>query len=237
MKKTLLLIFAAFLSLTASAQRVIPGYMGKRFTVGFTEMFSPNFYGIYSTPSPGPVFSHSLGINYVITKQTELCLAGRFYNRNIADVYYSPSARNDVNYLFKMSTLEYSFGFRRFYRSKFAPLGGYTKWEFMYLKGAVKYDPYQEYQYDYNTQTNITISKSGGKGSLHGFGASFSKGRQRVFEDKLVVDFGFRATLMAMTATRDGSDGHGEDLASTAAASVTFVPIANVFLGLGFLAF
>ncbi|CAN5499084.1 hypothetical protein BH10BAC1_BH10BAC1_13890 [soil metagenome] len=212
-----------------------PGYMGKRFTVMYTNSISPGFWTYLYGDRLHPVLSHTLKMNVIVSKQREICLAAQFSNRKIGiiDNQFLPST-STVLYE-KFGSLEYSFGLKRFNRSKFAPLGGYAKWDISYIMGWVKYAGYTTYSND--PAGNSETLHDGGSIAFKGVGGSYSRGRQRVFKDKVVVDFGLRATLIGLTETKNTKNNYESEIGSRVTGSLNLNPLVNVYIGIGFLAF
>jgi hypothetical protein len=234
-KNRFLLFILIFISANSVAQ--IPGYMGKRFTIGYSTMFSPNIVGLTNSPVDPPVLTHVFNLGYVVTKQKELCVSVRYSKRGmhlVTGYYGSPTP--PIITLEKFTSFDFSLGWKRFSRAKFAPLGSYSRWELAYTKAWINYGPYEADQYDGSTGLSNTVSMSGGKVDFIGFGASYSRGRQRIFKDKFMVDFGFKGTLMGVR-NNGIKNRHEDDLQSLVIGSLNFNPIFNLYIGIGFLAF
>ena len=235
MRKLTLCLFFLFVFFGVSGQT--PGYMGKRFTVGYSNLLSPNFLNFaFDYKLNRAVLTHSLNVNYVISQQREMCISVRYSNRKIRTSSFDPAGGyNELPDFEKLSTIEYSLGFRRFNKAKFAPLGAYSKWDGQFMMCKMKYKDYLEYV-STGYASSTLVSQPGGSFNLKGFGFSYSRGRQRVFEHKYVVDFGIRGTLMVIYSS-DPLDNHESNLSSDVSGSLNLNPIFNAFIGIGFLAF
>src|SRR3989344_2048017 len=212
-----------------------PGYMGKRFAVGYTNSVNPNLLSLAVGVPSTPDLSHCLKLNYIISKQRELCFSANFSNRKIPfDII---GANYQTEYYFeKYSSIEYALGLRRFNKSKFAPLGAYSKWDATFIDGWVNYKEYTYYEYDYLNDVSVATIKPGGKVKFKGLGVSYSRGRQRVFSDKYVVDYGVKGTLMLISES-ETKDSHESEIGSQVSGMLNINPIVNFYIGIGFLAF
>lgn len=235
-RKVLLIFFITLSSFDFYGQ--VPGYMGKRFTVGYSNMLCPNFFGFALNYSPDKaIFTHSFNINYIISKQREICLSAKYFNRKINHPSIDPSDYNNkIPDFEKLSVIEFSLGFKRFNKSKFAPLGAYSKWEGQFFNCKMNYKDYLGNNFDPSSSDPTLVLKEGGSFNLKGIGVSYSRGRQRVFSHKFVVDYGIRGTLMVIT-TSDASENYEENLSSDVSSTLNLNPIFNVYIGIGLLAF
>lgn len=252
MKKivTLLLIFY---SLTLSAQ--VAGYMGKRFIVGYSNLFSPSISTIYTERYRSSsalkiqniTVSHVVDLNYVIHYRKALCFSvsyvvSKIPNASIVTDYYRFTfTKSDYNA--KLSSLGFSFGIKLFKRSRLAPLGPYVKWEGLFLLNTIKFQPYSRTYWYYNSTTGsdslVTKLYEAGQLNSKSFGAALSFGKQRVFFDKLVVDFGIRGALVA-TISEPYNYTHTEyvdELRIKSFDKIFNQQFVNLRLGIGFLAF
>lgn len=231
-KKQLLLLFSFLLVMNSFAQ--VPGYMGKRVTIGYSASLCPNLLNI-SSGSHTPVLSHSFNINYIFTKQREICFSLKYCNREIINRDYIYHAYLISDEYEKLSSLEYALGFKRFNRSKFAPIGAYSKWEGLYVAGWMNYAAYGSTQLNY-AGVSTNISNNGGTIQINSFGGAYTRGRQRIFKDKLVVDFGVRIAVIHVIQDvypNNYESNRAQDVWTT----LNFNPILNGFIGIGFLAF
>ncbi len=229
-------LFFSFLIFTSTSFGQVPGYMGKRMTIGYSNMLCPNYLSFaldYSVNKA--VLTHSFNINYIISKQREICLSAKYFNRKINHPSIDPSNYySEIPDFEKLSVIEFSLGFKRFNKSKFAPLGAYSKWEGQFLKCKMNYKEYLGN--DEFATTPVLVTKEGGDFNLNGIGVSYSRGRQRVFSDRFVVDYGIRGTLMVIT-TSDAKENYEKSLSSDVSSTLNLNPIFNVFIGIGLLAF
>lgn len=236
MVKKLAVCLVFFISFVFSFGQA-PGYMGKRFTVGYSNMLCPNFLNFaFDYKLNRAVLTHALNVNCVISKQREICFSVRYSNRKIRTSSFDPAGGyNEIPDFEKLSTTEFALGFRRFNKSKFAPLGAYSKWDGQFMMSKMKYKDYLDYV-STGSFTSTLQTFQGGSFDLRGLGFSYSRGRQRVFSHKYVVDFGIRGTLMVIYYS-NSKDNHEGNLSSDVSGSLNLNPIFNAYIGIGFLAF
>lgn len=241
MKKGLLIFILIFLFLFDITAQV-PGYMGKRFTIEYTPALHPNAFSFFYSANlkySRPIITHSVNLNIVVAKHRELSLAVRYSNRKIDNSYYKSVQEEDrVPAFERFALLEYSIAIKRFSKARFAPVGIYAKWELFYLSGKLNYDSFEGLRYDVATQSDKLFVYPGGKLEFVGGGGAYSLGKQRIFKDKFVFDFGFRSSVMFLKSASnyDGSI-YVEHLSRDVREPLTAIPIMHFYAGLGFLAF
>lgn len=247
MKKIVSLLFL-FSSITLSAQ--ITGYMGKRVSVGYSNLFSPSIERV-SNSSYAPELkikrlnvSHLLDLNYVIHYRKALCfsfsyLGSKIGNNSVVYEYLHNYKFTESENNAKSSSLGFSIGIKLFKRSFVAPLGPYVKWEGLVLLNSIKYEPYTytKVNRSNNTYTYETTSYGAGEFKSNGLGIAFSFGQQRVFFDKLLVDCGIRAAAV-ITMTDYLSSNHSKyesELYNKTSNKMFLQQFINLRLGVGFL--
>lgn len=216
-----------------------PGYMGKKVTIGCSAALHPNAFSFFYSSDlkyTHPIFTYSAYSNFVIAKCREISLAVRFSNRKINNAYYSEDEGAIIPEYERFSLLEYSLSIKRFSKIRFAPIGIYAKWEIFYLSGQINYDAYVANGYDLSTQSYKPFNYSAGEINFHGFGGAYSLGKQRVFADKIVIDYGFRPSFMFIKPLEESSH-YEEYLAKYSSGPLNGIPIMHVYFGIGFLAF
>lgn len=202
-------------------------------------MLHPNAFSVIYNPHfdySGPVFTHAFFLNAVVGKQRELSFAFRYSNRKVDNYYFKLDDDAIVPEFERFALFEYSLAIKRFSKARFAPVGIYAKWELFYLSGKINYDAYQARGYNAVNQSYERVNYNGGKMSFVGFGGAYSLGKQRIFADKIVVDFGFRPSLMFIRSN-DQSTSYEEHLTQYSSGPLNTIPIMQVFAGIGFLAF
>jgi hypothetical protein len=214
-------------------QAQVPGYMGKRGIVSYEFSLSPFFSNaIYGPGYTGPRISHAIRFEYVTGERGELVTAVRYCTDQVDNASFTQgrSLRGvpDAN---RANFLDFVFGWKKFRRGKFAPLGNYHRWEFYYCNGWINYPSIQEVNNDGN-YFNIAA----GKLKFKSFGFSYSIGKQRVYNDKYLFDFGLKASLYPYFGYNGGND-YANHLGKDATSGLAAYPAATGYLSLGFLAF
>ncbi len=217
--KSKLLPFLLLFSVTAFSQ--VPGYIGKRFTVGYS--ISPEV-GLLSLKAS---LIHSLGLGYVVGKRQEL-------------VFNTGYSKNEEQELAGVAhtELSYSLALKLYSRRGLtaAPLGHYIKWEVIMSTNKLLYPVYDDRIYNPQTNTSATVSRSGGAISYKSLGLAYGLGRQRIFFNNLVLEYGMRFGLtFPLQGSVTNKNQHESDIYNDSGA--TFDPFFNIRLGLGFLAF
>ena len=275
MKKTLAIYIYLAVTVNVSAQKGNPGYMGKHLSIGYSNYLSPRlglgikqeiaseFYSeanyMHSNKKLNSV--HCLDLDYIIGRKTSLCVSGQYTKFNICspgqylgyyymndqsgEMYYQPS---DLSYL-QSKSFNVSVGFKFFKKKYMNPYGRYRKVEFILVNNTVNIDPdafvWQSY---YFNDEKVTIS---GKQKFKTFAFAYTIGKQRVFYDKLIFDWGIRFGLegsrffrMFLYENDDYSRSNGtlneavtNQLKNLSKAAVFESQLLSFHIGLKFLAF
>ena len=180
-----------FISSYSFAQ--VPGYMGKKFTIGISNSISHNmnlFYFLdrFELDYKGPVISNALNMDYVYSVRRAISISVRYMSRKAESVYYS-SSENKVLFSEKLNLMNYSFGIKRFSRKSIAPLGFYSKWEGYAITGWLNYKGFTTSEYNSSLNGYEKVENPGGKINFTGGGGAYSIGKQRIFKDKFVFNF------------------------------------------------
>ncbi|MCE3280446.1 MAG: hypothetical protein K0S44_2637 [Bacteroidetes bacterium] len=214
MKKVL--IFTLFFQgLFLNAQ--VAGYMGKRMTIGYSNYFSPSFYGRSANStvrSLGMNTVNCFNVEYTIGKRTNFCVGGQFgktgfvkeggFNYKYYDSTYSDPVQTDVtlHYLPKnglpmqMRSLNFSVGFKFFRSGYIAPVGAYTKVELLLFMNRVTYDPLAFYANTARYEEERIKTRIGtGTYNFKSLAIAATFGRQRILFDRLVLDAGIRLAV------------------------------------------
>lgn len=224
------------MSIVSKAQ--VAGYLGKRFIVGVGNSFAVNLKPLYLLDNPettylGPVITNAFNIEYVISNRRSLCFSVRQFTRKIENRYYPSTNFNVVSYGFeKFHLFNYSIGVKRFSKRGIAPLGFYTKWEGYYINGWMDYSPYSLPVSTFNSYE--LVQYEGGKIKFFGSGGAYSLGKQRIFKDKFVLDYGVRSTVMVVLFN---SANEYERKLGLKASDVSIFSLLNFNVNIGFLAF
>ncbi|MDQ3047807.1 MAG: hypothetical protein M3R27_09695 [Bacteroidota bacterium] len=250
--KKLLFIVLIFLGIQANAQ--IAGYMGKRFSLGYSVYGSPTFLNpsYYSGPDyeVGINLLHCINADYVIKPRTALTLSGQFGKTGLSyDTDYS-NAGVSYDYLPKSKRViplrmtNISLGFKFFGRGQIAPLGKYKKLDFVLIMGSV--EPEKDGFRVSVTDQKYNFSR---EFKYKSFAIGYTFGRQRIFFDKLILDTGFRFGFTPLPILEllgeglfDGGSSYSSNsidsqFQSDAKSRFLFAQLFNFHLGLGFLAF
>lgn len=246
MKKKLLLFLCTLFFLPPVFSQV-RSYMGKRLVITHYSFYFPAFKqpSFRSTKGFKMNVTKALGIDYVIHGRSSLCLAVQYI---LTGIPYQSPAGYSYNYIYhdgdptipaKVSVLQYSLGFKKFTRRSVAPIGFYIKWEAFFQQYTIKYEPDGFYDYSntyYYTQQHAKLDGGSGVIKMNGIGAAFSIGKQRIFWDKIVVDYGIRGSLSAPLPYKNRTVVEAS-LKSLAFDRILNCQLLNVKLGIGFLAF
>ena len=251
MKKNIFSISFFFLFLFASsAQERVPGYMGRKCSIVWSTFFSPAM-SVPNSEATKMAPIQSLSINYVFNYRKEISLSimygkGRVSNgyfRSGPDPNYSYYSyySNEPYYTFPehneysaISSFGVSLGLKLFRRARFAPDGGYLKWEGIAYSNSVKINPYE---YTYVNGSNNLVMHYGGTKKFAAFGGGFGFGRQRIFFDRMVVDMGIRAAIVLGFVYNAEQNSYEASIMQKATDQLSTQEILSVRLGIGFLAF
>lgn len=253
------LVYTVLLVLcTGYAFSQTPGYMGKRFVLG---------YGLYANPrlvesggSRGVNLLHEAYLEFAMKKSISVGFSARFYNA----MYTNTREVNALNYYSSYNTQidrsprgfttikgrNYALYFKFYKRNYLAPWGKYV------LLGATlntfksTYDPdnmyvttsyYSGQEYTYLSNFGPTTQ------SFKRFDIMFGNGRNRIIANRITLDYGYTINLIALTtAIFDASDDNVLDsdtpgmidyIEATSAARVRSVNKFNLFLKVGVLLF
>lgn len=214
MKCKFLLFFLAF-GLLSSAQ--VPGYMGKRFSIGYSNYFLPTGFGPGANADSPEVLStaglnttHCLNLEYIIKSSTNFCVslqtAKTGMNPGEIAVYaYDPYTNNSQYYSFKYDEKPYKpmqiravnlgLGFKFFQSGSLSPIGKYKKVELLFMFNHLTYKKnsftyYDSYYSTYGAYRTATVGT--GDYQFNTFAIAYTIGRSRVLFDKLVFDCGVR---------------------------------------------
>lgn len=238
MKRNIIIVLFIVVSIVCHAQ--VPGYMGKKVTIAYSTLLHPNAFSYFYSANleySKPIFTHSLNMNIVVGKSREIGLSLRYSNRKISNTYFKTQYPQSIVPAFeRFGMMEYAVSIKRFSKARFAPIGIYSRWEVFYLTGKLKYDSYQAMKYNILNGEEELTSFGHGEMNFYGGGGAYSLGKQRIFKDKYVIDFGFRPSLM-IVSFGDERTVYEEHLSQDIRVPLTLTPIMNVYAGIGFLAF
>jgi hypothetical protein len=214
MKKIITFFFVLFLSITSMAQ--VPGYLGKRFSIGYSNYFFPRFPAVNSSIgfSEGDKLStersfnstHCLDVDYIISPRISMCFSGQFSKMDLMkhgsifsverggqrySVQYVPRPKQDM----ELNTVNFSVGFKFFKQRYLNPFGRYRKLELILMMNKVIMDENGFYSVAYNSPKTNQLSSyplMDGAGRFSSVALACTIGKQRIFFDKLILDWGIR---------------------------------------------
>jgi hypothetical protein len=210
-RKTILLGFVLLTASVLTAQ--VPGYMGKRLTLGYSNNF---FAAIIGPPAQsydmGINTTHSFNIEFTIKPRTNFCLSYQMFNTGVTtnhtfvnstqdqygNVYNVESHFDPVpNKPMELHSNNVCIGFKFFNAGSLAPVGKYRKLELVLMFTELSYPPnsFFTYNYNYGFGGNDGVSRSSlgtGNYNFKSFALTYSLGRQRVLFNRLVLDYGLQ---------------------------------------------
>src|ERR1043165_1478960 len=188
-----------FLLLSVSSYAQVPGYMGKRFIVGYGVNMLPSFSPTIKSYNGGVNLSHIVSLEYGIKNRTAFCLSYQRFRTGMYDL-------NDIqtpNYTYEyvpagkgpMPITSNGFGmaFKFFHRGMFAPVGKYRKLGCLLMFNKMTYEK-DKFRYYEGTLKYQTLGA--GEYSAVNFAVTYELGFQRVISDRFVFDSGLRLGLM-----------------------------------------
>jgi hypothetical protein len=222
MKKNLLIAFI-FLTLASAAQKLVPGYMGQRTSLGYAFSVCP-----YSNSLDyHPILTETINIGYVFSQQREITFGVDYITWKINNPGYSLADPEN-----RFNAFGYALGMKRFRRAKFAPLGAYHQCQLTVYTGSVAFSPYQLKSYDGKSLVNY----SGGKLQAEGWGFAYSIGIQRMVHDRIGLDLGLKGSLMVFVDEDSGRGSYEKHLVAEGPDGMSGLPLLNGYIGLRFLA-
>jgi len=263
--KIKLLIVLNFFILNTYAQ--IPGFMGKRFSVGYSNYLMVAGVGPSANAAEKDAYfsgintTHCLNLEYTIRNRTNFCFTfetmktgvsyTKVYNSYVYD--NNTSTSYNVSYAYspkpyipmQVRTFNVGLGFKFFRRGTLAPIGKYNKLELLMLFSKLTYG---------NTSFALTLAgttnqgmKGTGDYNFSTFGVAYTTGRSRVLFNKLVIDYGLRlglvpAGIFASDLFFGSDNGSGREDFEKSLRQQTNIrlfreQLVNFHIGLGFLAF
>lgn len=255
------LLTAALVSISCLAAAQVPGYLGKRFSIGYSVNLWPSYLhpGANSEDDGelGLNVMHSANIEYTIKNRTNFCASLQYLHTGLdhsytlngytsSSSYYGPE-QETFNYKPKSKlpiqqyTTGASIGFKFFKRGFFAPVGKYTKVDLTVFFNTMSYEKDAFYYDTYKTATPIGTGNS----KSTSFSLGYSIGRQRVIANRLVLDFGMRfaivpAAVLSVLADNFNESGNtqpDDELKHYANQRLFGEQLVNFHIGLSFLAF
>ena len=203
--KNKIVVFLLLISCSVFSQ--VPGYLGKRFSIGYSNNLFPSLF----YPSANSTDRYELGVNtthcidieYAIKKRTTFCFSVDFYKTGMAREggygysyngaydYGSAVYRSGDGTPIQLRTTNFSLGFKFFRPGFIAPVGKYQKLEFILLSNKITYDRNSFYDQYYSPGNNLS-SFGTGEYDFKSFAIALTFGRQRVLFNSVIIDTGFR---------------------------------------------
>lgn len=204
------LVIAIVLKSTFSFSQITPGYMGKRFTIGYSNYFmvagiGPSANASSSSGEIGLNTTHCLNLEYTIKNRTNFCLSiqklktgmnpsemyveyydGFNYSSFTATYSVKPYKPMQIN------SFNIGLGFKFFQSGTLAPIGKYKKVELLMLFNHLEYKRNSFLYYDYNSSQSVYGQFGTGDYQFNTVALSYTMGRSRVLFDRLVFDYGIR---------------------------------------------
>lgn len=243
-----------FFGLFISAQA--PGYMGKKFTLGYGFYASPAWVGSQGATVINKL--HEGFVEGVVAKKIAIGFSARFYNAiysNTREVEvkglnsysnYSANRRSPSGqtYIKARNYMAYC----KFFKNNYlAPWGKYRTLGITLNTFVSSYDPDQMYiTIDGSSQTTIYYSDFGYTSqSFKKIDIMLGKGRSRIIANRILLDYGYNVNVFALlTTVVDAFDDNlNEDnlsyvstyIADVSAARIRGVNRFNIFLKIGFI--
>ena len=248
----LLLVFA----ISINAQ--IPGYLGKRFSMQYSVLMHPSFgvklNNFLDNQNPNESSRLNIGhvgeINYIVGKRAALCFSfqysslGLTYDKGNSSVF---KYKGTQKYPAELQAKGLSIGLKLFPKKSIAPLGTYLKWEGILYLNRIKYDTknvyedvttdtYNSWGYYTTTYTSVPLNIPSGKMNFIGGGGAFSIGKQRIFADKIMIDYGVRFAI-AISGKPTAKNRYENEFKNHIYDRLYFDQFVSFKIGIGFLAF
>lgn len=201
-----ILILLVSLPLIGLAQKNIPGYMGKKWSIQYQLFLWPSFnnpnseevtvkpdaYDEYTDVKTSINLQNHIVASYTVSKRIDVIFDFNFSKTNF-DLY------SDV-YTLDQSTLTYpeikakggAAGIR-IYTKHFAPLGSFLSFKLGYTKLEIEGLSYSTNEYSYVPNTDFTIEG----GTKHAPTATMGFGTNRIISNRFIINYGVDFTFFA----------------------------------------
>ena len=242
----------------------VPGYMGKRLTIGYANYFNLALLGpTRENFDVGFNSTHCINLEYSIKNRTNLCFSFQAMNTGVEDhqhFYYNFKDQygneHNVAYAYNLNvpmqlySHNIGVGLKFFKGGTFAPVGKYNKLEFLLFFTHLTYN---NKAFVASENTNQTFGynppkQAVGTGdySYKTFALIYNFGRQRILFNRIVLDYGTRIgivpggfiPILDDTTVSLVNDMSPENLFKYDTYARLFrYQLINVHIGIGFLAF
>ena len=160
------------LSFHAVAQ--VPGYMGRRLTLGYSLNCFPSLLGPATYGSSGLNATHGFNLEYIAGKKTNVCASFQLLKTGVYETGGYALENGEAEVLLQLPSKNITAGLKFFSKSaQFSPIGKYNKFELMVMFSDLAYKGKTLYSYK-------------------DFALLFTMGRQRVVFNRLVLDGGLQ---------------------------------------------
>jgi hypothetical protein len=202
------------LTLSVGAIAQVPGYMGKRFSIGYSNYFMLSAWGPTanaesSEPALGINTTHCLNLEYTIKRRTNFCFSlqtgktgmdpgilekieydGLNGYSTVANYTYGTNPYQPM----QIRSVNIGFGFKFFQQGSLAPIGKYKKIEALWMVNHLTYKTtaFTSY-YGSSAQTGAIGT---GDYVFNNIALTYTMGRSRVLFDKMVLDCGIRLGVL-----------------------------------------
>jgi len=246
-----LTIVSLLLTLAGHAQ--VPGYMGKRLSVGYDFSFAPAIFGEgYHPPTEYHTVNlvintrHNFNLDYLISRDVSIGVTYKrfqtgtdaIFKVNYVDPYnYSDAGRTSADYIIPMKTSCFGVTLKKFRferKGSLAPLGRYFEFQLMYM--SMHGEPVLDSST--NSNSNFFLDAEGNDfGTEHMIAGLFGVGRQMLYFDHLLVNTGFECGL-STAGLFNGADSENEyeykkAIKSRAGGHI----LLNIYIGVGWIIF
>ncbi|MDQ3047808.1 MAG: hypothetical protein M3R27_09700 [Bacteroidota bacterium] len=263
-------LFLAIVFVTAFPSGAqVSGYMGKRMVISYSNYFmiglkgpGPISSGSMAEFSPTINNTNCLNLEYAYSMRNMICLSGQYMRTGIAydkgnrdgflissnERPYPESTRYGGKFSKPALLTSFNFGLslKSFARGFIAPMGKYKKIELLMMFEKVKYDHKNFLKEDNSggypyTETQYTLGK--GEYKYTNVSIAYTMGRQRVVNDRFVIDYGVRiayaptVNAISILAGDDFVDTIEDYYRRASRMRVFRHQLINFHLGIGFLAF
>lgn len=240
---------------TACAFSQTPGYMGKRFVLG---------YGLYANPRLMPSgggygvnLLHEAYLEFAMKKSVSVGFSARFYNGmytnsrtvTLNNNSYGNQTENHPNGFTNIKGKNYALYFKFYKRNYVAPWGKYVLLGATLNTFKTTYDPDNMYVAGTNYYTGQPYFNDFGPTtqSYSRFDIMFGRGRNRIIANRVTLDYGYTINIIGLSAALFDAEESGfldsdyltmgNYIEKTSAARVRSINKFNVFLKVGVLLF
>jgi hypothetical protein len=211
-------IFFIFILTSCCLTAQVPGYMGKRFSIGYSNYFMlsllrPSANAHNAGISLGINTTHCLNLEYAIQRRVNFCFSlqrGKtgmdpgglnysqkdIYNGSTYTYFYGGNPYKPM----QIRSINIGFGAKVFQKGTLAPIGKYKKVELLWTVNHLTYNNTAFTAYNGSIAQTATIGS--GDYVYNNIALAFTMGRSTVLFDKIVLDYGVRFGLFPSSDLR-----------------------------------